>query len=67
MGLVNVGTVKDLLARGAVGETAPHWWFDSRGDIIEQEHTQAIGLGLDGLSDMIDRRAKVIAVVGAGR
>ena len=28
---------------------------------------KAIGLGLDGLSEMVERRAKVIAVVGASR
>ena len=67
MGLVSKETVEALLARGAVGEIASHWWFDARGEIVEQEQTHAIGLGLDGLSDMIDRRAKVIAVVGAGR
>lgn len=67
MGLVTKGTVKSLVARGAVGEIASHWWFDSQGQIVDQDRTYAVGLGLDGLADMVDRRAKVIAVVGAGR
>ena len=64
-GLLTVDTVKDLMARGAVGEIASHWWFDIRGNVVGQEQIQAIGLGLDGLSQMVKRRAKVIAVVGA--
>ena len=67
MGLADKDTVNDLLARGAVGEIASHWWFDARGKIVDQAQTHAIGLGLDGLANMVDRRAKVIAVVGAGR
>ena len=67
MGLVTKGTVKSLVARGAVGEIASHWWFDSQGQIVDQDRTYAVGLGLDGLADMVDRRAKEIAVVGAGR
>ena len=67
MGLVTKGTVKNLVARGAVGEIASHWWFDSQGEIVDQDRTYAVGLGLDGLANMVDRRAKVIAVVGAGR
>ena len=67
MGLVTKGTVKSLVARGAVGEIASHWWFDSQGQIVDQDRTYAVGLGLDGLADMVDRRDKVIAVVGAGR
>ena len=64
-GLLNQETVQDLMARGAVGEIASHWWFDARGNVVGQEQLQAIGLGLDGLAQMVRRRAKVIAVVGA--
>ena len=65
--LLTVDAVKDLVARGAVGEIASHWWFDKQGRVIDQGEIQAIGLGLDGLSEMVERRAKVIAVVGASR
>ena len=67
MGLLSSETVKRLLARGAVGEVASHWWFDMQGSIVEVEEDHAIGLGLDGLSSMVKRRARVIAVVGASR
>ena len=50
-----------------MGEIASHWWFDRYGSIVEEEEHHAIGLGLDGLSRMVTRRAKVIAVVGASR
>ena len=66
-GLLTVDAVTDLVARGAVGEIASHWWFDKQGRIVDQGEIQAIGLGLDGLSEMVERRAKVIAVVGASR
>lgn len=59
--------VRSLVARGAVGEIASHWWFDAQGRIVEQGEIHAIGLGLDGLARMVQRRAKVIAVVGASR
>lgn len=67
MRLLTVDAVKDLVARGAVGEIASHWWFDKQGRVIDQGETQAIGIGLDGLSEMVGRRAKVMAVVGASR
>ena len=63
-GLMSVDDVKELVARGAVGEIASHWWFDSQGRMVDQDHIHPIGLGLDGLTDMVRRRAKVIAVVG---
>ena len=66
-GLMTVDAVKDLVGRGAVGEIASHWWFDQQGRVVDQGEIQAIGLGLDGLSEMVERRAKVIAVVGASR
>ena len=66
-GLLTVDAVTDLVARGAVGEIASHWWFDKQGRIVDQGEIQATGLGLDGLSEMVERRAKVIAVVGASR
>ena len=53
MGLVNLGIVEDLVACGAVGEIASHWWFNSNGNIVNQEQTHAIGLGLDGLTDAL--------------
>ena len=31
MRLLTVDAVKDLVARGAVGEIASHWWFDQQG------------------------------------
>ena len=67
MGLRSGDTVRGLAERGAVGEIASHWWFDPYGQIVEEEENHAIGLGLDGLSRMVARRAKVIAVVGASR
>ena len=67
MGLRSSDTVRGLAERGAVGEIASHWWFDPYGNIVEEEEHHAIGLGLDGLSRMVTRRAKVIAVVGASR
>lgn len=67
MGLRSGDTVRGLAKRGAVGEIASHWWFDPYGQIVEEEENHSIGLGLDGLSRMVARRAKVIAVVGASR
>jgi deoxyribonucleoside regulator len=66
-GLLTPDEVRDLVARGAVGEIASHWWFDAEGQVVEETATHAIGLGLDGLSEMVRRRAKVVAVVGASR
>ncbi|HBD84138.1 MAG TPA: hypothetical protein EYN72_12670 [Dehalococcoidia bacterium] len=65
--LMSVEAVKDLVTRGAVGEIASHWWFDRAGGVVEQSDVHAIGLGLDGLYRMVERRAKTIAVVGASR
>ena len=65
MGLVSSDTVRSLVGRGAVGEIASHWWFDRQGHTVEEPARHAIGLGLDGLTRMVERRAKVIAVVGA--
>lgn len=48
-----------------MGEIASHWWFDHQGSVVDQEEIHAIGLGLDGLSEMVERRARVIAVVAA--
>jgi len=66
-GLMSVESVEELISRGAVGEIASHWWFDSRGKVVAQGEVHAVGLGLDGLADMVRRRAKAIAVVGASR
>jgi DNA-binding transcriptional regulator LsrR (DeoR family) len=66
-GLLDPSQVRDLVARGAVGEIASHWWFDASGQVVEQTAAHAIGLGLEGLSEMVERRAKVVAVVGASR
>ena len=66
MGLLTGNAVRDLTARGAVGEVAS-WWFDNNGKLVEDSANRAIGLGLDGLSRMVARRARVIAVVGASR
>jgi len=67
MDLVSSDTVRNLVGQGAVGEIASHWWFDREGRTVEEPARHAIGLGLDGLSRMVKRRAKVIAVVGASR
>jgi DNA-binding transcriptional regulator LsrR (DeoR family) len=67
MGLLSEDTVRSLVGRGAVGEIASHWWFDLQGRIVAEEEKHALGLGLDGLSRMVARRARVIAVVGASR
>ena len=66
MGLLTGDAVRDLISRGAVGEVAS-WWFDGQGRLVEDRANHAIGVGLDGLSRMVKRRAKVIAVVGASR
>ena len=66
-GLLSVAMVKDLVSRGAVGEIASHWWFDRQGKVVGRGQIHPIGLGLDGLSEMVGRRGKVIAVVGASR
>ena len=66
MGLLTGDAVRDLISRGAVGEVAS-WWFDAQGRLVEDRANHAIGVGLDGLSRMVKRRAKVIAVVGASR
>ena len=67
MGLLSSDTVRSLVTRGAVGEIASHWWFDRQGRTMEEDAQHAIGLGLDGLARMVERRAKVIGVVGASR
>ena len=67
MGLLSKDTVQDLMARGAVGEITSHWWFDKRGKVLGQSKIHPIGLGLTGLSEMVKRRAMVMAVVGASR
>ena len=66
MGLLTSDAVRDLIGEGAVGEVAS-WWFDHAGKLVEDRTNKAIGLGLDGLSRMVARRARVIAVVGASR
>lgn len=66
-GLLSRKAVEGLVERGAVGEIASHWWFDSEGNIVARQDQHAIGLGLEGLKQMVRRRAKVIAVVGASR
>jgi DNA-binding transcriptional regulator LsrR (DeoR family) len=66
-GLMSSESVEDLISRGAVGEIASHWWFDSNGGVVAQGEVHAVGLGLDGLAAMVKRRAKAIAVVGASR
>ena len=59
--------VRRLVERGAVGVIASNWWFDQYGNVVEEEEHCAIGLGLDGLSRMVNRRGKVIAVGGVSR
>ena len=66
-GLLDANQVNDLVSRGAVGEIASHWWFNEDGEVVTQASSYAVGLGLDGLSAMVERRAKVVAVVGASR
>lgn len=66
-GLISRAAVAALIKRGAVGEIASHWWFDGNGKIVDQAQSHAIGLGLDGLTQMVKRRAKVVAVVGGSR
>ena len=66
MGLLSADDVKDSISRGAVGEVIS-WWFDHNGMLVEDQVNDAIGLGLDGLRNMVKNRAKVVAVVGASR
>ena len=67
VGLLGATDVNDLISRGAVGEIASHWWFDGGGRTVGRGQTHAIGLGLEGLAQMVKRRAKVVAVVGASK
>jgi DNA-binding transcriptional regulator LsrR (DeoR family) len=65
MGLLSRVQVEKLQAQGAVGEIASHWWFDKRGNPLNEEGSHPIGLGLEGLQAMVERGRRVMAVVGA--
>jgi DNA-binding transcriptional regulator LsrR (DeoR family) len=58
--------VEDLVARGAIGEVCS-WWFDEDGEEVRDERCHPIGLGLQGLKEMVASGRRVIAVVGADR
>lgn len=66
-GLATPNEVRHLMARGAVGEIAGFWWFDSLGRLVELPNARPIGLGLRGLADIVRQDRMVVAVVAASR
>lgn len=67
MGLLERRKVEELKAQGATGEIASHWGFDVEGNPLIDKDTRPIGLGLEGLRQMVEREDQVIAVVGASK
>lgn len=65
--LATPGEIKNLMARGAIGEIASFWWFDELGRLVEAPQARPIGLGLNGLADLVRKDRKVVAVVAASR
>jgi deoxyribonucleoside regulator len=66
-GLATSGEVQTMISMGAVGEIASHWWFGRNGKLIPRTQARAIGLGLEGLSNLVRNEKSVIAVVAASR
>jgi deoxyribonucleoside regulator len=64
MGFLSQAQVEELQRRGAVGEIASHWWFDTQSNPIQEVETYPIGLGLEGLQRMVEQDRRVITVVG---
>ena len=55
------------MEQGAVGEIASFWWFNRLGRLVELPQARPIGLGLDGLAEIVREGRKVVAVVAASR
>jgi DNA-binding transcriptional regulator LsrR (DeoR family) len=66
-GLATSDEVSYAMAHGAVGEIASFWWFDQLGRLVEIPNARPIGLGLNGLADIVRDDRKVVAVVAASR
>jgi DNA-binding transcriptional regulator LsrR (DeoR family) len=66
-GLATSQEVSYAMAHGAVGEIASFWWFDGLGRLVEIPNARPIGLGLNGLADVVRDERKVVAVVAASR
>jgi deoxyribonucleoside regulator len=59
--------VDALIKQGAVGEIGSQWWFDVHGAQVRRQHGRPIGIGLQGLKDVVRRGGRVVAVVGGCR
>jgi DNA-binding transcriptional regulator LsrR (DeoR family) len=66
-GLATSDEVHTMISRGAVGEIAGNWWFDRQGKLIQRTQAKAIGLGLEGLRNIVRNEKRVIATVAASR
>jgi DNA-binding transcriptional regulator LsrR (DeoR family) len=56
--------IKRVIQRGAVGEICA-WWFNQRGEPVTDERIEPIGLGLNGLQQVVKNRDTVMAIVAA--
>lgn len=65
-GLMSAAEVQAMIDRRAVGEIS-NWWFDAAGQSLPTPHAQPIGLGLEGLQDIVKRGGTVVAVVAASQ
>jgi DNA-binding transcriptional regulator LsrR (DeoR family) len=66
-GLARPEEIQYLMEQGAVGEIASFWWFNRLGRLVELPQARPIGLGLDGLAEIVRDGRKVVAVVAASR
>ena len=65
-GVMTQEKVDAMIRRGAVGEIS-NWWFNEDGEVVPNPETESVGIGLDGLRDIISRGGRVIAIVAATR
>ena len=66
-GLARPEEIEYLMEQGAVGEIGSFWWFNHLGRLVELPQARPIGLGLDGLAEIVRDGRKVVAVVAASR
>jgi DNA-binding transcriptional regulator LsrR (DeoR family) len=66
-GLARPEEIEYLMEQGAVGEIGSFWWFNRLGRLVELPQARPIGLGLDGLAEIVRDGRKVVAVVAASR
>ena len=66
-GLARPEEIEYLMEQGAVGEIGSFWWFNDLGRLVELPQARPIGLGLDGLAEIVRDGRKVVAVVAASR